>query len=221
MPIRALCCCTYRTGFTTPWDDTHHSASKFIKCIKGEPVHGWGSVPVRGRYQVIDERTTPAEAARLLGELAMALFDDVLPRAPLVVIPVPHSACASSVPEAPPPRARALADALVEAAPHRDMTVIDVLRWRTPVVPARRGGPREPAVLYPNMHMLPASLPDRLVVLIDDVLTTGGRLQTCAAVIRGAGVDVRWAVCAGRTDYGPFGDNAFTPRTEDVSDYQP
>jgi orotate phosphoribosyltransferase len=66
---------------------------------------------------------------------------------------------------------------------------------------SKQGGPRDSATLYANLTFVEELRKGTTVVLVDDVMTSGGHLKACAAKIRSKGADVVLAICGGRTLY--------------------
>jgi adenine/guanine phosphoribosyltransferase-like PRPP-binding protein len=96
-----------------------------------------------------------------------------------------------------------LAMALVAALPAGTTTVRDVLRWARAMPSAHHaGGTRDPQELSDRLRLVLPKLPldGTPIVLIDDVIASGGHLRAAAAFLRDSGADVIAAVCAGRAD---------------------
>jgi hypothetical protein len=117
------------------------------------------------------------------------------------IVPIPDASCALSSPR--PPRTCAIADALVDALDPGKATVLDVLRWVRPMPTAHQaGGTRDPQELYGRLRLTLPRLPhdNANVVLVDDVLASGGHLRAADAFLSDCGANVIVAVCAGRAD---------------------
>jgi len=101
-----------------------------------------------------------------------------------------------------------------------NVTVRDVLRWKKEYASARSGGTRDPLILYNNLKITKPGSWKLPVILVDDVLTSGGHLMACTAILRENGARVDLAVCAGRTvQESPR--NPFEVQVEEVEDFEP
>jgi predicted amidophosphoribosyltransferase len=102
------------------------------------------------------------------------------------------------------------------------VTVCDVLRFDQPIPSANeQGGTREAEILYEHLR-LTGSVKDQRVVMIDDVLTSGGHLRAGVAKLLtdGHASEVMMAICAGRADQAQVAD-PFAIRHEDIEEYWP
>lgn len=79
-----------------------------------------------------------------------------------------------------------------------------------------QGGTRNPEVLLKNLAVT-GRVRGATVVLVDDVLTSGGHLQACSALLRQHGAEVEMAFCAGRAD-DTQPDDLFAIRVEEIPD---
>lgn len=73
------------------------------------------------------------------------------------------------------------------------------LRFKKKVEQASQGGPRGYNAILPFLATT-EDLADQNIVLVDDIVTSGGTLLACKDVIEKAGGKVVFAVAAGRTD---------------------
>jgi predicted amidophosphoribosyltransferase len=80
--------------------------------------------------------------------------------------------------------------------------VVDALRWSEPLLSASAaGGMRDPQHLLDRLRVVGTFPEARLrYVLVDDVVTSGGHLQACGAMLRAHGQRVELAAVAGRAD---------------------
>src|SRR5262249_26017521 len=153
-----------------------HDARNFVHAIKGRFFAGTIELGRRGATCRIDHRSLDA-ALTLFAEMALAAAGAHGLAAPALLIPVPNSGCDLACDR--PPRTSAQAEALA-CLLGSGSSVADVLRWRVPLPSASSSsGTRDPQALFDNLRLMSA-LPgetDQRLVLVDDVLTTGGHLQ--------------------------------------------
>lgn len=219
MPLTVYSCCTYST-LRRRRTQEQWAALYFVKAIKRTPLKGYAYVPLPGEARAYLDRDTCNLAADWFGRIAAACltWDRV---GPLAVVPLPDAGCGLSV--ARPSRVLPLADALVRALAPDSATVLDVLRWVKPMPSAHQaGGTRDPQELYGRLRLALPRLPQDTadVVLVDDVLASGGHLRAAAAFLSDCGANVIAAVCAGRADDTEADDlEPFKTRTDVLPDF--
>lgn len=140
--------------------------------------------------------------------------------ATVALVPIPDSAC--SVASKAAPKTMILAAALRDTLMPGQAGVFDLLRWAEAIPPAHLiGGTRDPQELYSLLRLRARDLP-RLpsIVLIDDVLASGGHLRAAAAFVADCGAQVHMAICAGRAELtrGPL-ERPFASRTDVLAEF--
>lgn len=209
--MQVICFCTYLTEIGSAWRPDDFNAHDFIHAIKDRNINGYAYVPVRGKWHRFDN----ANRQEVVGWFATMVADYVRAErhdAHVALVPVPGSKC--DVHFVGQPRTVILAAAIARAL-DEEPTVRDVLRWKAAMPSANaQGGTRNPQVLLHNLAVT-GTVRGAAVVLIDDVLTSGGHLQACAALLRQHGANVRMALCAGRADETQPAD-PFAIRVEDA-----
>lgn len=101
-----------------------------------------------------------------------------------------------------------------------NVQALDELRWTEAIPKASAGGPRQAYDLYPKLECTLKCEADVDRVLIDDVMTSGGHLQACAARIKASGASIAAAVVCGRTMHVQV-TNPFAMPIEELADFDP
>ena len=197
MSLKVFSCCTYSTAFG-PRTEPEWSALQFVRAIKGKPLRGYVDVPLPGGRYVRLDQSTAARAPDWFGEMVTAgvSWD---PDTGVALVPVPDSAC--SMASKDPPKTLPLAETLRDTLMPGQSGVFDLLRWAEVIPPTHlAGGTRDPQELYSLLRLTVRGLPEHLprIVLVDDVLASGGHLRAVAAFLTDCGAQVEMAVCAGR-----------------------
>ena len=215
MPLKVVCFCRYLTVVDIAWRPDDWNALKFIHAIKGRRINGYAEVPILGTRKRLNKANLDS-AIDWAGLLVTEYFHKNNIRPPFTLVPVPPSTCTQAYRGSS--RTLVLARTIARNA-KSEIKVVDCLRWRKRQLAASRGGPREPEILYPNLA-LTKRLDTVHHILVDDVKTSGGHLQACAAALRNGGAKVRIALCIGLTVHDqskpPFGTTV-----ETICDYNP
>lgn len=199
MPLLVVCFSSYLATTDLVWRGEDYDANKFVHALKGEQISGYAWIPVCGtQYRLTNANL--GDAAEWLARMVCKHLQDRGLRLPLAAVPVPNSACTTA--SHTKPRTLRLADAISRLIDGRTKTV-DCLRWKKNLGSASKmGGPRDTDILYRNLRMKMGSLKrSSRVLLVDDVMTSGGHLRACARKVRESGAQVVLAVCGGRTTY--------------------
>jgi predicted amidophosphoribosyltransferase len=170
------------------WDVIH-----FIRALKREVLNNTASIPMRtgARTRYLD-RSNQVDAFDIFAEMAAPTRMDRKPTA--VLVPVPGS---KDISEEDVRKGSTFQ--IARALGERLNTAVEPCLWWRQAMPSahKEGGPRHPRILVPNLVL--GKVPSGSVVLIDDVLTSGGHLRAADCLIRRAGLRVLFAICAAKT----------------------
>jgi hypothetical protein len=217
MPLSVVSFSTYLTtveGLT--WRPHDYDARDFVHAIKDFDIAGFAFVRRRDTWHQF-ENASRHEVLDWFAEMVADHFERSPLGGPFALVPVPGSKADLGFEGTP----RTAVIAMVVAGQLASARgVRDVLRWDAPSPAARlAGGVRDAAWLYDKLH-LTAPMRGERVVLIDDVVTTGGHLRACTAKLRSDGAEVLLAICAGRADSAQVAD-PFAVRSEELDDFWP
>lgn len=133
-----------------------------------------------------------------------------------LIVPVPSKKALASVETY---KSLEMAKQALKGTAYAD-SVHDGLRWNKELKSAHDGGPRSRADLLPCLDVK-GDLKGKKIVLIDDLITTGGSLLACKDRLEAEGAEVLGAITCGRTVYdsaeAPFMSRDFE-LTDELSD---
>jgi predicted amidophosphoribosyltransferase len=189
----------------------HWATLKFVRALKAEPFNQYAKVPLRGatKYLTMDNRD---EALTWAGEMLSTELDRVFgERAQILLVPVPGSKC-TTPDHVEASRVYQIATTAASCMFSRSSGRRPMLWWNQEMASAHRGGgQRSSSQLAPHYVIENIRLAQQ-IVLIDDVLTTGGHLCAAAARLRAAGFDVSdTAFAVARTCWPDSDDNIRKP----------
>lgn len=195
MTIKVL---TYADYLTTPTysksDD--YAACQFVKCIKNEPFNGYTRIVASGKAVRLEK----GDRTKAIQAFAALVGDEVEIQGPYIFIPIPSSKTHIGSPTPSPVLDIAIAIA-ERFASIPGVSAIDILAWDAPMASAhKQGGSRHPGDLFPHLRARKSIPKGSKVILIDDVKTSGGHIQACAAFLECEfGAKIKGAFCLGRT----------------------
>lgn len=196
------------------WD-----AMKMVKAIKGDPVNGWATIPLTNGRTFRLEESTRDGVFDAIAEHAIAKARHLMPTPTVwAFVPVPSSKSTpgSDCSSTPTHRlARALAAQMGEYGVFHD-----VLRMKVACESARKGGTRDPKEIYDNLQLLTAPNA-KAIILVDDVLMSGGHLRAARALIEENGGRVSAAMCAANTIHEHTPASAFDFKETKLAHFDP
>jgi hypothetical protein len=172
-----------------------YDATHMVKAVKGLPLNGasYTDVQIDGRTV----RITDANKDRAIEWHAIWAAPKIAALGPgrKILIPVPSSKTTLDSPEVF--RTMLIANAIAARVPNS--FVLSTLRFKEARPSSREeGGSRDPDILYPNLAFLKA-IPIGKIVLIDDVMTSGGHFIACAWKLADRYKTVDLALACGRS----------------------
>lgn len=198
--MRVLSLCEYLTSGETLEPD-HFKPYNIIKAIKGESFRGYAWLDVDGRSVRLDASNREVAFQWAAERLATAISGSVL--GPVTIVPVPgHLHCSPSDVEAG--GVFRLAALTAERLRQRGWVAypFSLLHLHVPQPSAHQeGGTRDVERLKQNLNVVNATNV-ATVVILDDVVTSGGHLLAAHQVVAAAGHRVHdMAFSVGRTVY--------------------
>jgi hypothetical protein len=185
--MRVLSVCEYLIDEDR--DPDHSIGRCIVKAVKGMPFDGYVDITVGGRQQRLDSDNPELAVAWAAERLCMHVFRMYRQEA-LGIVSVPgHDHSHQRQNEGG--HVHRLGLSLAEALRGLRMTaeVLSLLHWSQPVESARKGGPRDAAVLGQLLRV--ASVPrHQKLIILDDVVTTGGHVEAAYAALVAAGCEV-------------------------------
>ena len=164
------------------------NAIKFCKAVKHKTIKGYLTVPLKPPFKI--DQTNVIAARQIFGNLARGELGDLFDRA--YFVPVPSKDSWNS------PDFRSLQmvrEAIPEDARHR---VLPLLKFNAERERASQGGARGYHATKPFLSIT-GRLPNAPLILIDDIVTSGGTLIAARNTLRDAQAIVPAAVVCGKT----------------------
>lgn len=185
-------CCAYLATIDVDWRDEDY-ASRFVTlAVKNDNrLKGRARIPFPDGARTVTV-ANKIEAVRYFVGWASAKLAELDIERP-VIIPIPGH---SITPAATNFRNGALAAGIANIVPNA--IAAPILRFREPVEKAQKGGPRGSLQLSSHM-VLVGGIPDGDIVLMDDVVSSGGHMRAARRIIETNNRQVTCALTCGRT----------------------
>jgi hypothetical protein len=200
----------YRAEVSSDWRPDDYFIRNLVKSLKGDPFNGYSNFRMGGKdYQIEAKDSEPAYL--LWSNWAAIQLRDVLRLGQVTLVPVPSSVHVRFGQDTCPVR---MANSIAARAP-RLASVGNFLRHKAKQAKSHSdGGTRDPEKIESALvcNVTDSSRP---IVLIDDVMTTGGHLLACARALRKKGASVEHTLVAGRTVWEAVEDPNKVP-AEDI-----
>jgi hypothetical protein len=167
-------------------------------------MNGYLTVPFKKGPERVEENNAKRTRA-IFGLYLAEVMQDHYPDAAMVPVPSKDSFGEGHF------RSRLMVE---EAKPHSLTNMImPIVRFNAELLPASQGGARGYDAVFPYLEVR-AGVHPRAVVLVDDIVTTGGTLLATKDRLEERGFDVRAALVCGRTVTTK--EKAFFPRIFDL-----
>ncbi|MEE2809406.1 MAG: hypothetical protein VX412_01350 [Pseudomonadota bacterium] len=219
MPLRVKPMVQYLTEHVEQMRDKDYTSLSIAKAVKGRDPGGVEKALRLGGKVYRFGPGSPEGAVSLWTAWATRLISEAMdpPDGQLVIVPVPNSQAtiANDDDFRTWELARRIADEFGD-----NVTAHDELRWLEAMPKASEGGPRQAHELFPKLRCDLKVSADADRILIDDILTTGGHLQACAAKVRATGSSIEAALVCGRTKHVQV-SNPFAMPVEEFADFDP
>lgn len=184
----------YRSEIGTKWRPADFDVRNLVKSLKGEPFKGYSDIRFSGkRYRITAADSSPAY--ELWSRWAAAGLVKLY-QGKTIVVPVPASDQVKYAQDTCPVR---MANKVAALMPQR-VVVGNFLRHKVRQPKAHtEGGTRDPDLIQTTLECRVTPADTKLpIVLVDDVMTTGGHLIAAARLLRESGVNVEHVLVAGR-----------------------
>lgn len=221
MPITVEAYAQYLTAQVAQMRGLDHDGIVFVNALKGRPFTNYATIKMPGGGLRTITPQHPEVASEIFVEWARGR---ILARrqqfgGPICLVPVPNKvALFSAIGQSFP--TLVLAEQLMKLF-RGNVHVHPALRWGRQLQKAQDGGPRDAWELYPELMFVPPPVgAPTLMVLVDDVCTSGGHLQACAAKLTASGCVVDYAVCGAKTFHDQQPDPFLLPPIT-LDDYVP
>jgi hypothetical protein len=197
--LRVHAVCGYRSKndeWKESWSKADYRAWNLVKALKREAFKGFANWTNTTTNKVVKVENTPEGQAVAL-EVAVAKLVGLFARAGIAearVVPIPSSQTVCAGGDYTGAR---IARRLEQVRPNFQASI--GLHFDEPQPKAHKGGSRRWQDILPHLRGAPPPPGNGPVVLLDDVLTSGGHARACARYLAALGCDVTNIFVVGRT----------------------
>ncbi|MGY4399318.1 hypothetical protein [Bradyrhizobium sp. USDA 3315] len=167
--LKLISVCAYLTDTDVKWRPEDYRASKMVKAIKGDPIKGYFSSQVGGKWRKYDQKTVQQFVARVPRALSANILRHYETAATIVPIPNSHV----MAPDTAGFKTLELANKIAEHS-NGLFKVEPALVFKEVQQKSREGGPRAPEH-FEDAYKVIAEI-EGPIILFDDVCTGGGHL---------------------------------------------
>ena len=206
--LKLISICAYLTETDTKWRTEDHRALKMVKAIKGDPINGYFSSPVGGKWRRYDQ----SNVHEFVDRVPRALATNILRHhdAAATIVPIPNSHVTSTTTAGF--NTLELAQKIAQHSGGK-FTVSPALVFNEVQKKSREGGPRD-ASHFETAYRVTQFVKGP-IILLDDVCTGGGHLIAAYRRLHGKDSPVMLACTFGRSTKEQF-ENPVGLRQEEL-----
>jgi len=167
--LKLISICAYLTDGDVKWRPEDHRATKMVKAVKGDPIKGYFSSVVGGKWRKYDQSNAHEFVDRIARVLAIDILRHHDAEATIVPIPNSHVISATTANFKTLELARKIA-----AHSNGRFKVAPALVFHEVQIKSRDGAPRQASHFEKAYKVL--EVPIGSIILFDDVCTGGGHL---------------------------------------------
>jgi|SRR5581483_27556 len=173
------------------WRSQDYMTNKMVHAVKGDAIKGYFDVSVNAKGRRYRQENIDEFIAIMMNTVAGKLR--TLINSEFSLVPIPNSEVTPGTKDEfrTLSHARRIAKIIGTRA-----QAVPALRWKQPKASARRGGTRDPQVLFDNLTVV-----DDLkapVILFDDVITTGAQMIASCRRLKSVGIQPAAGIVVGR-----------------------